>query len=49
MPLIPVLRRQRLSDLCEFKASLVYRESSRTAGAIQKKKKKKTKGLDGSY
>jgi hypothetical protein len=24
MPLIPALRRQRLADLCEFKASLVY-------------------------
>ena len=28
-PLIPVLGRQRQADLCEFKASLVYRASSR--------------------
>jgi hypothetical protein len=28
--LIPVLRRQRQADLCEFEASLVYRVSSRT-------------------
>jgi hypothetical protein len=27
--------RQRQMDLCEFKASLVYRASSRTARAIQ--------------
>ena len=25
MPLIPALERQRQTDLCEFKASLVYR------------------------
>ena len=31
MPLIPAVRRQRQADLCEFKASLVYRASSRTA------------------
>ena len=30
-PLIPALRRQRQEDLCEFKASLVYMVSSRTA------------------
>ena len=29
MCLIPALRRQRLADLCEFKASLVYRVSAR--------------------
>ena len=29
-------RRQRQADLCEFKASLVYTGSSRTAGAIQR-------------
>ena len=47
--LILALGRQRLVDLCEFKASLVYRVSSRTARIItqrnpvltkQKKKKK---------
>jgi len=36
-PLTPALRRQRLADLCEFEASLVYRGSSRTAKAIQTK------------
>jgi hypothetical protein len=29
-PFIPVLGKQRQADLCEFKASLVYRVSSRT-------------------
>jgi hypothetical protein len=32
--LILALGRQRLVDLCEFKASLVYRVSSRTARVI---------------
>jgi hypothetical protein len=31
MPLIPAVERQRQMDLCEFEASLVYIESSRTA------------------
>jgi hypothetical protein len=37
MPLIPALerQRQRQADLSEFKASLVYRASSRTARATQ--------------
>ena len=35
MPLIPALRRQRQVDLCEFEASLIYKESSRTAWAIE--------------
>ena len=44
-PLIPALGRQKLADLCEFEASLVYRSSSRTARAtlrnlILKRKKK---------
>jgi len=34
--LIPALRRQRQVDLCEFKASLVYRVSSRTGRAAQR-------------
>ena len=34
--LIPALRRQRLADLCEFKASLVYKVSSRSASTTQK-------------
>lgn len=51
MPLIPVLgvrvKRQRQLDLCEFKASLVYKVSStETVTQSQKKKKKdKTKSL----
>ena len=36
MPLISALRRQRQVDLIEFKASLVYRVSSRTARATQR-------------
>jgi hypothetical protein len=47
MSLIPEFRRQRQVDLCEFKAGLVYRISSRTARDTQKdpvsKKKKKEK------
>jgi hypothetical protein len=35
MPLIPALRRQRQMDLCEFKASLVYK-ISKTTGATQR-------------
>jgi hypothetical protein len=34
-PLVPALRRQRQMDLCEFKASLVYIVSSRTAWTTQ--------------
>jgi len=34
MPLIPILRRQKQVDLGEFKASLVYRVSSRPAKTI---------------
>jgi hypothetical protein len=34
--LMPELRRQRQLDLCEIKASLVYRASSRTARGTQK-------------
>jgi hypothetical protein len=40
--LIPSLGRQKQEDLCKFKASLVYRGSSRTARATKKKKKKKS-------
>jgi hypothetical protein len=36
MPLMPTLGRQRQVELCEFKASLVYRVSSRTAKATQR-------------
>jgi hypothetical protein len=32
----PSIWRQRLVDFCEFKASLIYRASSRTARATQK-------------
>jgi hypothetical protein len=38
MPLIPALQRERQADLCKLKANLVYRVSSRTARATQKKK-----------
>jgi hypothetical protein len=34
MPLIPALGRQRKADRCEFKTSLVYRTSCRTARSI---------------
>jgi hypothetical protein len=34
--LIPALGRQKQGDLCEFKASLVYRVSFRTAKDIQR-------------
>ena len=36
MTLISAFRRQKQADLCEFKAILVYRESSRTAKATQR-------------
>ena len=36
MLLVPVLRRLRQVDLCEFKASLVYKMSSKTARATQR-------------
>jgi hypothetical protein len=36
MPLNPALSRQRQADLCEFKASLVYRVSSRTVRTTQR-------------
>ena len=36
MPLIPAFWRQRQLDLCEFKVSLVYRVSSRTAMDTQR-------------
>jgi hypothetical protein len=35
-PLIPGLERQRHVDLCEFKASLVYRASSRAVKGTQR-------------
>jgi hypothetical protein len=45
---IPALRMQRQVNLCEFKASLVYRESSKIARATQRnpisKKTNKKKG-----
>ena len=36
MLLIPALKRQNQVDIHEFKASLVYRASSRTARATQR-------------
>jgi hypothetical protein len=50
MPLVPAFKRQRQADLCAFKASLVYRVSSRTARATQRnpvsKRKKKKKSCE---
>ena len=34
MPLIPALGKQRQAELCEFKTSLVYKVSSRSAKAV---------------
>jgi hypothetical protein len=39
MPFIPTLRRQRQADLCEFKANLVYKASSRIARAVTQREK----------
>jgi hypothetical protein len=36
MPLILAPKRQRQADLCEFKTSLVYRLSSKTARTTQR-------------
>jgi hypothetical protein len=36
VPIIPAFGRQRQVDICEFKASLFYRRSSRTTRAIPK-------------
>jgi hypothetical protein len=36
MALIPTLGRQRQVDLCEFKASLIYKESSTTSKVTQR-------------
>jgi hypothetical protein len=41
-PLIPTPGRQRQVDLCEFKASLVYRVNSRTARATLRNPVSKT-------
>ena len=41
-PSIPVFRKQRQVDLCEFVANLVYRVSSRTAKATQRNLVSKT-------
>lgn len=46
MPLIPVFRKKRLVDICEFEASLVYKGRSSIARATQRNpvlKKPKTK------
>ena len=42
MPLLPALRRQRQTDLCDFKASLVYIASYRPAGTKGRPCLKKT-------
>ena len=38
-PLVPALGKQRLVDLCEFEASVVYRVSSRTGSKATQRKK----------
>jgi hypothetical protein len=43
MPLISAPRMQRQVDLCDFKTSLVYRDSSRIARATQRNPVSKTK------
>jgi hypothetical protein len=45
MCLIPALGRQRQADLCEFEASLIYKESSRTARAVTQRNKTEEKGV----
>lgn len=42
-PLILALKRQKPADLCEFKASVLYRLSSRTDKATQRNLSQKTK------
>jgi hypothetical protein len=55
MSLTPAIGRKRQVDLCEFKASLIYKASFRIAKATQrnhvlkKKKGKEKKILEGSY
>jgi hypothetical protein len=43
MPLIPVLRRQRQSDLCKFEACLVYKLSPGQPGLHRETLSQKTK------
>ena len=38
-PLIPALRRQKLEDLCEFEASLVFKEFQDSQGSLESTKK----------
>ena len=44
-PLIPALGWERMDDLCEFKANLVYRMSSRTGSIVIEKLCRKTKKM----
>jgi hypothetical protein len=49
-PLIPALWKQRQVDLCEFKASLIYSVSSRSARATQRTLvSKKQKNLQNTH
>lgn len=48
-PLIPALKRQRQSDLCEYEARLVYRDSSRTARATWRNPDSEKKGEKKSF
>ena len=45
MLVIPALQRQRWAEFCEFKASLVYRVSFRTAKATQRNLVSKNKTI----
>jgi hypothetical protein len=55
MPLIPVLRSQRLADVCEFEANVIFRVSCRTSKATQTnpvskiKKKRKQNSISNTY
>lgn len=51
MLLIPALRRHRQPDLCEFKASMIYRASCRTVRVVTQrdpgsKKQNKTRNIE---
>lgn len=41
IPLIPALRRQSQADVCEFEASVIYKDNSRMARATKKERGRK--------
>lgn len=47
MPIIPSLKREMQEDLCEFKACLVYKASSKIPRASQKNPVSKINKLEG--